>query len=138
MVALSNQESPPEREMKGVHFECPKCSHRSSSARYVLEAGRKVFVCSNCGARVERVDRLGRIFLAMLLYGGVLFLIEFFVNPSARLPSLFDASPWVTVLWLGILFALLLAVTWRWFVRWCFGWRLRDTGGDAIAGDHRT
>jgi hypothetical protein len=139
-MAPLDEASPRGREARAVYFECPKCSHRSASARYVIEAVRKVFICANCGARVERTERLGRIFLVMLLYGGVLFLIEYLLNPSARFPWLFDASPWITVLWLGFLFVLLLAVTWRWFVRWCFGWRLQngDRTGSAITGDHPT
>lgn len=119
-----------QRMAKGVYFECPKCSHRSRSVPYVIEVEKRTYVCPNCGARVDRTEKIARIFFAMLIYGLVLLLVELIVDPSARLPSLFDVSPWNSVLWLAILFAVLVALTWRWFMRWCFDWTLRDEGNN--------
>lgn len=136
LVQIREPSRSPNHVAKGVYFECPKCSHRSRNVGYVIDAEKRTYLCPNCGARVDRTEKLARIFFAMLVYGLVLLLIELLVDPSARLPSLFDASAWNSVLWLAILFAALVALTWCWFMRWCFRWELLEERSTGTHGAH--
>jgi type II secretory pathway component PulC len=63
----------------------------------------------------------------MLLIGVLLVLIEFLLQPALRFPTLFAMSPWLTIIWMGIVFAALLAISWRWIGKWCFDWRLVES-----------
>lgn len=133
MVAITDPSRLQRRVARWVYFECPRCSHHLRDIRYMIEEREKIFVCPNCGARAYRIERLGRILLAMLVYGLVLLFLEFILDPSARLPWLFDASPWIGILSIGLHFTVLVALTWRWFVHFSFGWKLRDGKDDAAA-----
>jgi hypothetical protein len=71
----------------------------------------------------------------MLFYGVALLVIELVLDPSARWPSLFDVSPLISVVWFAILFAVLVALSWRWLMTWCFGWRPLEEGDKRLANE---